>query len=142
MKNERLPLRTVVQVLFFDQEKGTSFTPIAKHLISVEKQTTFTSDNHGKPKAADVDNSIDKEVRDRKAFSESSEKDGHRTRRADVKLPHEKEIKDDKSELDVKSVRSSSRTRESKSMIKSDSKKMVPKGSRSEHGGEQRQVKR
>ncbi|KGN49022.1 BTB/POZ domain-containing protein At5g47800 [Cucumis sativus] len=147
VKNERLPLRTVVQVLFFDQEKGskvTSFTPTAKQLISVEKQATITSDNHGKLKP-DIDSSVDKEVRERKTFSESSERDGHRTKRADVKLPLEKEMKDDKSELDVKSVKSC-RTREiskdSKFLSKSDSKKMVTRGSRSDHGGEQRQVKR
>lgn len=147
VKNERLPLRTVVQVLFFDQEKGskvTSFTPTAKQLISVEKQATITSDNHGKLKP-EIDSSVDKEVRERKTFSESSERDGHRTKRADVKLPLEREMKDDKSELDVKSVKSC-RTREiskdNKFLSKSDSKKLVPRGSRSDHGGEQRQVKR
>lgn len=148
VKNERLPLRTVVQVLFFDQEKGskvTSCAPIAKQLISLEKQATITSDSHSKLKP-DIDNGVDKEGRERKAFSESSERDGHRTRRTDVKLPLEKETKDDKSEFDLKSVKSCRTreiSREIKSLSKSDSKKMASKGSRSsDHGGEQRQVKR
>ena len=145
VKNERLPLRTVVQVLFFDQEKGskvTSFTPTAKQLISVEKQAAVTSDdNHGKLKP-ELDNGIgigiDREVRERKALSESSERDEHRTKRAaDVKLPVERERKDDRSEFDVKSVKSN-KIKE----LKSDSKRMVSKGSRSDHGGEQRQIKR
>ncbi|XP_023543838.1 BTB/POZ domain-containing protein At5g47800 [Cucurbita pepo subsp. pepo] len=129
VKNERLPLRTVVQVLFFDQE-----------------QAAITTDNHGKLKP-DIDNGVEKEARDRTGFSEISERDGHRTRRTDVKLlpAAEKEMKDDRSEFDVKSVKSSrtrEMSREIKTLSKSESKKMVPKGSRSEHGGEQRQVKR
>ncbi|KAG7026683.1 BTB/POZ domain-containing protein, partial [Cucurbita argyrosperma subsp. argyrosperma] len=114
VKNERLPLRTVVQA-------------------------AVTSDNHGKLKPELDDGvGVDREVRERKALSESSERDEHRTKRAaDVKLPVERERKDDRSEFDVKSVKSN-KIKE----LKSDSKRMVSKGSRSDHGGEQRQIKR
>lgn len=53
MKNERLPLRTVVQVLFFDQERGsktTSHKLPPQELLSRAQETPLTDTVQTKPK--------------------------------------------------------------------------------------------
>lgn len=42
VKNERLPLRTVVQLLFFEQESGTRAASQPQELVPRGKQTPFT----------------------------------------------------------------------------------------------------
>lgn len=51
VKNERLPLRTVVQVLFFEQEKSGSTTTDRKHTSS---QTSVMRDDLSKLKLSSV----------------------------------------------------------------------------------------
>lgn len=50
VKNERLPLRTVVQLLFFEQESGSRAAPQPQELVSRRKQTPFTEHDISKLK--------------------------------------------------------------------------------------------
>ncbi|XP_030515587.2 BTB/POZ domain-containing protein At5g47800 isoform X1 [Rhodamnia argentea] len=97
VKNERLPLRTVVQVLFFDQEKSTrgATTPhsLASHNTTTRgKETHAAREDQGKPK-------LSPEVRLPRAddptisVAEASTKDHPRTMQPDMKLPKELERK-------------------------------------------------
>lgn len=92
MKNERLPLRTVVQVLFFDQERGskeTSHKLLTPELSLREKQTqSSTGDDGGKLKLG-PDEKVSRRNQDmrRTTIPGTSDKDQHKMKKSDGKLP-------------------------------------------------------
>lgn len=81
VKNEFLPLRTVVQLLYYEQEKDskeTSSTKLQKQheLLLGAKERPATRDSHGKRE----------EITRRTSLAESREKGQHKTKRLDDKL--------------------------------------------------------
>ena len=86
VKNEFLPLRTVVQLLYFEQEKDSKETTSSKlqkshDLLLGAKKRTATRDSHGKRSLVNKE-----EVTRRISHAESREKGQHKTKRSDGKL--------------------------------------------------------
>lgn len=91
VKNELLPLRTVVQLLYFEQDKGTNSTtshhklPKPHELLLRAKPRPNTRESHGKQSLGP-----DKEEFKRE---EGRDKDQRKIKRSDSKLPLELEKK-------------------------------------------------
>lgn len=88
VKNELLPLRTVVQLLYFEQEKGsmanTSHKLLKQHeIILGAKQRTATKDSQSKQSLGQEFNG---DVTRTTQILESREKDHHRHKRLDANL--------------------------------------------------------
>ncbi|XP_019440032.1 PREDICTED: BTB/POZ domain-containing protein At5g47800 isoform X1 [Lupinus angustifolius] len=99
VKNDLLPLRTVVQLLYFEQEKGSKVTTTSCKLQKpheLVKKRPATRDSHGKQSSG-----IDKEELNREgkvltrrtSLNESREKGTHKTKRSEEKLALELETK-------------------------------------------------
>ncbi|XP_059435681.1 BTB/POZ domain-containing protein At5g47800 isoform X2 [Corylus avellana] len=137
VKNERLPLRTVVQVLFFEQERGSKETTHKlalppPELISKGKQapSTVREDQYKQLKLG----SDEKFSRGRTAIPGAGEKDQHKSKRSDGKLPVALERKLVIGEIEeVESEKGKEIREEGMSRSKLDPKKIIPKGSRSDH---------
>lgn len=88
VKNELLPLRTVVQLLYFEQEKGsmanTSHKLLKQHeIILGAKQRTTTKDSQSKQSLGQEFNG---DVTRTTQILESREKDHHKHKRLDANL--------------------------------------------------------
>jgi len=92
VKNEFLPLRTVVQLLYYEQEKDskeTSSTKLQKqHKLLLEaKERPATRNSHGKGSLGhDKEEFKREEITRRTSLAESREKGQHKTKRLDDKL--------------------------------------------------------
>lgn len=134
VKNERLPLRTVVQLLYFEQERGGS-TAANDNKLSFQgllprgKTTPTPRNDQGKLKLGPDDKASSRGDGTRStAVSEIGEKDHQRMKRTDGKLPLELETKASKGEIEE--VERMKGREEAMS-----ARKMTQKGSsRSEHG--------
>ncbi|XP_021902292.1 BTB/POZ domain-containing protein At5g47800 [Carica papaya] len=145
VKNERLPLRTVVQVLFFDQE-GSSRAPSQKQpameLLSRGKQTDKPGVEHdiSRLQLGSDERTNKADGTRRSSVPETSARDNHhRMKRSDEKmLLVEMERKMMRGEIDEiefeKGVRES--RGEGNSGIKLDPKKILQRGNRSDQGHE------
>ncbi|KAG6768861.1 hypothetical protein POTOM_024473 [Populus tomentosa] len=94
VKNERLPLRTVVQVLFFEQEKGSrendNRMPTQELLLSRGKQIPIVRDELSKLQLGSYEQTIRSDGIPRTpAPSESSTRDDQKLKRPDKKTPLE-----------------------------------------------------
>ncbi|KAJ6921306.1 hypothetical protein NC652_015268 [Populus alba x Populus x berolinensis] len=94
VKNERLPLRTVVQVLFFEQEKGSRENdhrmPTQELLLSRGKQIPIVRDELSKLQLGSYEQTIRSDGIPRTpAPSESSTRDDKKLKRPDKKTPLE-----------------------------------------------------
>ncbi|XP_041024335.1 BTB/POZ domain-containing protein At5g47800 isoform X2 [Juglans microcarpa x Juglans regia] len=137
VKNERLPLRTVVQVLFFEQERGskeTSYKLLPSELSPRGKQTPTTVDNEGKLKLGPDEKFSRREGTGRTTISGITEKDQLKMKRSDGKLSLALERKLTIGEIEkVESEKGKEIREEVTSRSKLDPKKIIPKGSRSDH---------
>ncbi|KAE7995190.1 hypothetical protein FH972_000017 [Carpinus fangiana] len=134
VKNERLPLRTVVQVLFFEQERGSKETTRKlppPELISKGKQApTVREDQYKQLKLG----SDEKFSRGRTAIPGTGDKDQHKSKKSDGKLPVALERKLVIGEIEeVESEKGKEIREEGMPRSKLDPKKIIPKGSRSDH---------
>ncbi|KAJ1428625.1 SKP1/BTB/POZ domain superfamily [Sesbania bispinosa] len=100
VKNESLPLRTVVQLLYYEQEKeskATTTTPKLQkphELLLGAKKRPATRDGHGKRSLGlDKEEFKREEVTRRISHAESREKGQHKAKRLDGKLALEMEKK-------------------------------------------------
>ncbi|OIV96043.1 hypothetical protein TanjilG_27147 [Lupinus angustifolius] len=98
VKNDLLPLRTVVQLLYFEQEKSSKVTTTSHKLQKpheLVKKTPATRDSLGKQTLELEKEELDREeVLTRKtSLNESREKGTHKTKRSDGKLALELERK-------------------------------------------------
>ncbi|KAJ7967860.1 BTB/POZ domain-containing protein [Quillaja saponaria] len=99
VKNERLPLRTVVQVLYYEQEKSSKVT--ASHKPTPPQELNFgakltpttTRDNQGKQWSGPEEELSKEETTRRTILPETKERDKHKLKRSDDKLPLELERK-------------------------------------------------
>lgn len=94
VRNERLPLRTVVQVLFFEQEKGSRENdhrmPTQELLLSRGKQIPIVRDELSKLQLGSYEQTIRSDGIPRTpAPSESSTRDDQKLKRPDKKTPLE-----------------------------------------------------
>ncbi|EOY29030.1 PREDICTED: BTB/POZ domain-containing protein At5g47800 isoform X3 [Theobroma cacao] len=119
VKNERLPLRTVVQVLFFEQESGSRATGHKPELISKARQTQATEEEGDKPQ---------QEARRRNTVPESSEREHHEK----MKSLEGKGVRGNIGEAE--SEKGKERRGEANSASKVDPKKIVQRRSRSDQG--------
>ncbi|XP_054790333.1 BTB/POZ domain-containing protein At5g47800-like [Prosopis cineraria] len=101
VKNELLPLRTVVQLLYFEQEKDSSMSttshqklPKPHELLLAAKQRPKNRDSNGKQYSIGPDKELKREE-DTKSISLpiTREKDQPKIKRSDSKLPAELERK-------------------------------------------------
>lgn len=126
-----------MQVLFFEQERGSKETthklaPPAPELISKGKQapSTVREDQYKQLKLG----SDEKFSRGRTAIPGAGEKDQHKSKRSDGKLPVALERKLVIGEIEeVESEKGKEIREEGMSRSKLDPKKIIPKGSRSDH---------
>ncbi|XP_045818041.1 BTB/POZ domain-containing protein At5g47800 isoform X2 [Trifolium pratense] len=142
VKNELLPLRTVVQLLYFEQEKGstanaTSHKLLKQHeIILGAKQRTTTKDSQSKQSLGPEFNG---DVTRATQILESREKDHHRNRRLDANLPLDMEKKmvirgRDIEETDSEMVRGAKDESSSSYKLEVDPKKIIRRArSKSEH---------
>ncbi|KAI9126687.1 hypothetical protein K1719_002283 [Acacia pycnantha] len=101
VKNELLPLRTVVQLLYFEQEKDSSMSTTSHHklpkpheLLLGAKMRTKTRDSNGKQYSIGPDKELKREEDTRSiSLSLTREKDQPKIKRSDSKLPVELERK-------------------------------------------------
>ncbi|KAG6695644.1 BTB/POZ domain-containing protein At5g47800 isoform X1 [Carya illinoinensis] len=137
VKNERLPLRTVVQVLFFEQERGskeTSYKLLPSELSPRGKQTLTTVDNEGKLKLGPDEKFGRREGTGRTTISGTTEKDQLKMKRSDGKLSLALERNLTFGEIEeVESEKGKEIREEVAPRSKLDPKKIIPKGSRSDH---------
>ncbi|EEF37367.1 BTB/POZ domain-containing protein At5g47800 isoform X2 [Ricinus communis] len=132
VKNERLPLRTVVQVLFFEQEKGSKETDhrmLAQELISRGKQMQISGDSTNKLQSG-ADGQGTMEGMRRTPMPEGSTRD-HQS----FKRQSESERKLKSGEIEEVESKKGKETREGGSSgSKLDPKKIMKSRSRSDHG--------
>ncbi|XP_030972884.1 BTB/POZ domain-containing protein At5g47800 isoform X1 [Quercus lobata] len=137
VKNERLPLRTVVQVLFFEQEKGSKET--GNRLLPppelIRNHTPTIGDDQGKLKLGlDEKSSRGESTRRTITPAGNSEKDQNKMKRSDGKLPLELEKKLIIAEIEETESEKGKEIRgEGMSRSKLDPKKIITKGSRSDN---------
>ncbi|KAF5475011.1 hypothetical protein F2P56_006861 [Juglans regia] len=132
VKNERLPLRTVVQVLFFEQERGSKLLP--SELSPRGKQTPTTVNNEGKLKLGPDEKFGRREGTGRTTISGTTEKDQLKMKRSNEKLSLALERKLTIGEIEeVESEKGKEIREEVTPRSKLDPKKIIPKGSRSDH---------
>ncbi|CAL0334533.1 unnamed protein product [Lupinus luteus] len=99
VKNDLLPLRTVVQLLYFEQEKGSKVTTTSHKLQKpheLVKKRPATRDSHGKQSSRLDKEELNREgkaLTRRTSLNESREKDKHKTKRSEDKLALELERK-------------------------------------------------
>jgi hypothetical protein len=139
VKNEFLPLRTVVQLLYYEQEKdskGTTSTKLQKphELLLGAKMRPATKDSHGK-RSLGLDREEFKvdEITRRTLLSENREKGEHKTQRLDDKLALDLEKK-----MVIRGVKEESM---SGSKLNLDHKKMSigkTRSNKSDYGSEKR----
>ncbi|XP_062160341.1 BTB/POZ domain-containing protein At5g47800 isoform X2 [Alnus glutinosa] len=137
VKNERLPLRTVVQVLFFEQERGskenTHKLPL-QEIISKGKQAPTVREDQSKLKLGSDEKFSRGEGIRRTAIPGTGEKDQHKSKiRSDGKLPVALERKLVIGEIEEVESEKGKIKEEGMSRSKLDPKKMIPRGSRSDH---------
>ncbi|GMY36581.1 BTB/POZ domain-containing protein At5g47800 isoform X2 [Fagus crenata] len=136
VKNERLPLRTVVQVLFFEQERGSKET--GHKLLPPElirNQTLSTGIDQGKLKLG-PEETLSRGEGARRTITPAgnSEKDQNKMKRSDGKLPVEMEKKLIIGEIEENELEKGKEIREEgMSRCKLDPKKIITKGSRSDN---------
>ena len=110
VKNERLPLRTVVQVLFFEQEKGSRANDqrmsAQEQLLSRGKQIPLVRDELSKLQLNKHEQTSRLEgIEKNPAPSESSSRDHQKIKRTDKKIPLESEkkvVREEIEELEIK----------------------------------------
>ncbi|KAJ6756821.1 hypothetical protein OIU79_029080 [Salix purpurea] len=105
VKNERLPLRTVVQVLFFEQEKGSRANDqrmsAQEQLLSRGKQIPLVRDELSKLQLDRHEQTSRLEgIGKAPAPSESSSRDHQKIKRTDKKMPLESEKKVAREEIE------------------------------------------
>ncbi|KAJ6304603.1 hypothetical protein OIU77_018290 [Salix suchowensis] len=105
VKNERLPLRTVVQVLFFEQEKGSRANDqrmsAQEQLLSRGKQIPLVRDELSKLQLERHEQTSRLEgIGKAPAPSESSSRDHQKIKRTDKKMPLESEKKVAREEIE------------------------------------------
>lgn len=139
VKNEFLPLRTVVQLLYCEQEKdskGTTSTKLQKphELLLGAKMRPATKDSHGKRSLGlDKEEFKREEIIRRTSLGESREKGEHKTQRLDDKLALDLEKK-----MVIRGVKEESM---SGSKLNLDHKKMSTgktRSNKSDYGSEKR----
>ncbi|GAU14746.1 hypothetical protein TSUD_203950 [Trifolium subterraneum] len=141
VKNELLPLRTVVQLLYFEQEKGsmanTGHKLLKQHeIILGAKQKTTAKDSQSKQSLGPEFNG---DVTRATQILESREKDHHRNRRLDANLPLDLEKKmvirgRDIEETESEMVRGAKDESSSSYKLEVDPKKIIRRArSKSEH---------
>ncbi|XP_061344381.1 BTB/POZ domain-containing protein At5g47800-like isoform X2 [Gastrolobium bilobum] len=150
VKNEFLPLRTVVQLLYFEQEKGSKATTSPKlqkrhELLLGAKKRPATRDSHGKQSLG-----LDKEEfkreqvtrRTSRSHAESREKNQHKTKLSDSKLALDLErkvvIRGDTEKIGSEKVSRIKEESMSVSKLDLDPKKIIrrARSNKSEHGHE------
>lgn len=144
VKNERLPVRTLLQVLYFEQERGSKENDrklTLQELIPKGKQTPTTAEDQGKLKLGpDEKFSRGEGTRRSSTIVGATEKDQHKMKKSDGKLPIELEKKLVIGEIEeVESEKGWEIREEGMSRSKLDPKRIIPKGSsRPDHGRESR----
>lgn len=137
VKNERLPLRTVVQVLFFEQERGSKETNhklILPELIRRGTQAIAAGKDESKLKVGLDEKLSRREGQGRTTILRTSEKDQQKMKRSDGKLPLAFEGKLAIAEIEeVEPEKEKEIREEGLSPIKQEPNKIVSKGSRSDH---------
>ncbi|XP_024021483.1 BTB/POZ domain-containing protein At5g47800 isoform X1 [Morus notabilis] len=140
VKNERLPLRTVVQLLFFEQERGSTTTTnnitnklSFQELIPKGKQAPTPRNEQGKLKLGpdhEKPSGTTYGTKSTAAVSESGEKDNHKivVKRSEGKVPVELERKSGRGEIEEMDAEKGRDTG------KLESRRMNSKGSRSDPG--------
>ncbi|XP_012074827.1 BTB/POZ domain-containing protein At5g47800 isoform X2 [Jatropha curcas] len=131
VKNERLPLRTVVQVLFFEQEKGSIRAATDHRMLT---QELFSRGNQMQISEEDLNNKLQRGAVDQ---SSSTRDHNKKKKRADKKLhPSESEGKTIRSgEIEeAESKKGKEAREEGSSGSKLDPKKILQSRSRSNHG--------
>ena len=84
VRNERLPLRTVVQVLFFEQERGTSKIPPQELLLGRHRLPITRGDPPSKLKVTSSEKF--REVEEDTTIAGIPKRSHHRTTKSDGKL--------------------------------------------------------
>ncbi|XP_027332251.1 BTB/POZ domain-containing protein At5g47800-like [Abrus precatorius] len=143
VKNELLPLRTVVQLLYFEQEKGSKATtshklPKPHEILLGAKQSRTTRDTQSKQSLGQAKEFNGEEVT-RSSLPESREKDHHKSKRSDGKLALDLEkkmvIRGDIEETMSEKVRGTKDESSSSCKVDLDPKKLIRRArSKSEHG--------
>ncbi|OAY43484.1 BTB/POZ domain-containing protein At5g47800 isoform X2 [Manihot esculenta] len=132
VKNERLPLRTVVQVLFFEQDKGSRTTDprmLTQELFSRGKQMPIPVDDLNKLHLGGDEQSVRTDGTRRTPVPESSSRDYRKKKRSDRNSQQlEPEIEE------VEGKKGKDAREEGSSGSKLDPKKIIQSRSRSDHG--------
>ncbi|KAK7303450.1 hypothetical protein RJT34_14357 [Clitoria ternatea] len=148
VKNEFLPLRTVVQLLYFEQEKDSKVTTNPKlqkphELLLGAKKRPATRDGQGKQSLGQNKEEFKREhVTRRASHVESREKNQHKAKHSDGNLALDFErkmvIKGDTEEVRSEKLRGDKEERMSSSKMELDSKKIIrrARSNKSEHGRE------
>lgn len=136
VKNEFLPLRIVVQLLYFEQEKDSKETTSSKlqksHDLLLGAKRPAARDSHGKRSLVNKEEFKREEVTRRTSYAESIEKGQHKAKRSDNKLALDLERK--------MVIRGDNEERISSNRLDLDSKKTIQRvrSKKSEHGHEKR----
>ncbi|KAG4381298.1 hypothetical protein GLYMA_15G121700v4 [Glycine max] len=149
VKNEFLPLRTVVQLLYFEQEKDSKETTSSKlqkshDLLLGAKKRPATRDSDGKRSLVNKEEFKREEVTRRISHAESREKSQHKAKRSDGKLALDLEkkmvIRGDNEDIGSEKLRGAKEQRMSSSKSDLDAKKNIQRArsKKSEHGRERR----
>ncbi|ESW19568.1 hypothetical protein PHAVU_006G136000 [Phaseolus vulgaris] len=145
VKNEFLPLRTVVQLLYFEQEKDSMETTSSKlqkshDLLLGAKKRPATRDGHGKRSLINKEEFNREEVTRRTSHAEDREKGQHKAKQSDAKLALDLErkmvIREDSEEIGSEKLRVAKEGRMSSSKLDLDSKNNIQRArsKKSEHG--------
>lgn len=150
VKNEFLPLRTVVQLLYYEQEKDSKATISPKlrrphELLLGAKKRPATIDSHSKTiLGLDKEAFKRQEVTRRISLVETKEKGQHKTKRLDDKLALDLEkkmvIREGTEEIGSEKLRGAKEESMLGSKLDLDPKKMTrrTRSNKSEHGHEKR----
>ncbi|KAG5059597.1 hypothetical protein JHK87_000626 [Glycine soja] len=134
VKNEFLPLRTVVQLLYLEQEKDSKEITSSKlqkshDLLLGAKKRPATRDSHGKRSLVNKEEFKREEVTRRISHAESREKSQHKTKRSDGKLALDLEkrmvIRGDNEDIGSEKLRGAKEERMSSSKSDLDAKKNI-----------------
>ncbi|XP_057429929.1 BTB/POZ domain-containing protein At5g47800-like isoform X2 [Lotus japonicus] len=148
VKNESLPLRTVVQLLYNEQEKDSKPTSNPKlqkphELLLGAKKRPATRDSHGKRSLGqDKEGLKREEVTSRTSHGESREKGQHKTNRLDGNLALDLErkmvIRGNTEETGSEKIRGAKEESMSSSKLELDTRKIMTRArsNKSEHGRE------
>ena len=143
VKNEFLPLRTVVQLLYFEQEKDSKETTSSKlqkshDLLLGAKKRTATRDSHGKRSLVNKEEFKREEVTRRISHAECREKSQHKTKRSDGKLALDLEkkmvIRGDNEHIGSEKLRGAKEERMSSSKSNLDAKKNIQRARKNMKG--------